>query len=86
MMVQSMNPYSQEVQRRGQMTESRMQTRITNMSIKSQCIIFLGINQDLGMLISSMVIVSVVLTLGTELSIVFTISETFREGCQITNR
>jgi len=72
--------------KKSHITESSMQIRITIMSIITQYITFLEIHQELGMLISSMVIVSVVLTLGTELPIVFTISETFREGCQITNR
>ena len=63
-----------------------MQIRITIMRIVTEYITFLEIHQELGMLISSMVIVSIVLTLGIELPIVFTISETFREGCQITNR
>jgi len=82
MLVQSINSYSQDVQKRGQMTEFRMQTRITNMRTKSQCIIFLGINQDSGMLISSMVIVSAAITLGTKLPIVFIISKEFTDRCQ----
>jgi hypothetical protein len=56
-----------------------MQTRITNMRTKSQCIIFLGINQDSGMLISSMVIVFDAITLGTKLQTVFIISKTFTD-------
>jgi hypothetical protein len=74
MLFQSINSYSQDVQRRGQMTEYRMQTKITNMSTKSQGIILLGINQDPGMLISSMVIVSAAITLGTKLPTIFIIS------------
>ena len=71
--------------KKSHITDSSMKIKITIMSIITQYITFLEIHQDLGMLISSMVIVSVVLTLGTELPIVFTILETFREGCQITN-
>ena len=67
MLIQSINWYSQDVQKRGQITEFRIQTRITNIRTKSQGIIFLGINQDSGMLISSMAIVSVAITLGTKL-------------------
>jgi hypothetical protein len=67
MLIQSINLYSQDVQKIGQITEFRIQTRITNIRTKSQSIIFLGINQDSGMLISSMVIVSVAITLGTKL-------------------
>jgi hypothetical protein len=49
------------------------------MRIISQCIIFLGINQESGMLISSMVIVFSAITLGTKLQTVFIISETFTD-------
>jgi hypothetical protein len=59
-----------------------MQTRITNMRTKSQRIIFLGINQDSGMLISSMVIVFAAITLGTKLQNVFIISGTFTDRWQ----
>jgi hypothetical protein len=82
MFVQSINLYSQDFQKRGQITEFRMQTRITNMRTKSQYIIFLGTNQDLGMLISSMVIVYVAITLGTKLQTIFIISEAFTDRCQ----
>jgi hypothetical protein len=59
-----------------------MQTRITNMRTKSQCIILLGINQDSVMLISSMVIISAAITLGTKLPTIFIISKVFTDRCQ----
>jgi hypothetical protein len=67
MLIQSINLYSQDIQKIGQITEFRIQTRITNIRTKSQSIIFLGINQDSGMLTYSMVIVSVAITFGTKL-------------------
>ena len=83
MLGQSINSYSQEVQKRGQLTEFRMQTRITTIRTKSQqYIILLGINQDSGMLISSMVIVFAAINLGTKLQTVFIISEVYTDRCQ----
>ncbi len=63
-----------------------MLIRIFVMNIVTQCTIRLEINQESGMTHYLMVIAYVVLTLGTELPVVFIISEMYREECQTIHR
>ena len=52
------------------------------MNIVTKCTILLEISKELGMINPLMVIVSAILTLGTELPTIFIISEAFRDQCQ----